>query len=235
MNRHCIFILLLFVLGMTNTSIHAQWRTQVNLIFKSKIDNKKYVDCAKFKLVNQLGFYKNYEVYNSSYYSLVLDSGKYALIFPIDSIHQDTFNLYIDDRRQQNVNVYTCDSKDTFKLKLSDSLKVGEKMVLKYLTVGCFHFGDDMLVLERTAEHYIITRDGKEKILNEVDIKALKTFESKLSLMLYGGCTTKEYYTISFRNTNYYIVDGTCRFNAYIDFITTLFGDKAYWDSIEQE
>jgi hypothetical protein len=235
MNRRFVFILQLLVMCITNTSIHAQWRAQVNLMFKSKTDNEKYVDCAKFKLVNQLGFYKNYEVYNASNYAFVLDSGKYALIFPKDSIHLDTFNLYINDRRPQNVNVYTIDANDTFKLKLSDSLKVGEKMVLNYHTSGCFHYGGDMLVLERTAEHYLITRDGKEKILNEVDLKALKTFESKLSLMLYRGCTTEEDYTLSFRNTNYYIVDGSCRIDAYQEFITAIFGAKAYWDSISNE
>ncbi len=226
----------LSILSLSSTPLKAQFRANLFLSFINSADSSKYNQQASFTIINSRGQFKRYEVYNTGFYFAPIDSGSYKLVYQKDSLHNDTLTLEVNTPGTKQLKLYAYYNNTLlYNIRLSDSLQVGEQLILKYHTSGCFHYGSDMFVLERQADHYTMTRDGKTRIMSAEDMQLFSTFENNLRLVKNGGCTTAEDYTISYKDTIYCIVDDTCMIDAYANFINALFGKKAYQEMIENE
>jgi hypothetical protein len=181
------------------------------------------------KIINdkiKTGFKGSFEINN-------LSSGTYVIGF--DNIYGQRVRKSVDVNNQiTNVDLCVDEFQDTKVSTLFNTMKEGDKLILKISSYGCFHMLDDELTFTLKDRKYSVSfKDEKNKTkilpLNLDKLNRLIYFEKIIRYVarVDGGCTTSDGYDfIKNGEVVYHATDNTCSWHGYEKIKSEILGLK---------
>lgn len=100
-------------------------------------------------------------------------------------------------------------------LTLIESLQNGESFSIEITSIGCFNGSRQTVFISKEEDTLTASLNNVSKLLTDMDIETLKSFELQLKSLKMGGCTTVDTYVLRFGNQKFQTSDGTCSWHGY--------------------
>lgn len=93
---------------------------------------------------------------------------------------------------------------------LINQLEIGDTLVIKKVSKGCFHLTIDYIFITKTQKSIKAIHDGSEAVLSQQHIKAVRKFEKSRIIKTCKYCTTTSKYTVSLKDRQHSKKDHCC-------------------------
>lgn len=93
---------------------------------------------------------------------------------------------------------------------LINQLQMGDTLVIKKVSKGCFHSTIDFLFITKTQKGIKAIHNEAEMVLSQQHIKAVRKFERSKIIKTCKYCTTTSKYTVSLKDRQHSKKDHCC-------------------------
>lgn len=140
-------------------------------------------------------------------------------IISYESKYEKSIEIPISVVSDSTYSIEIClDSLDFSKERLTpiiSKLKIGESYSIHMSSQGCFHSGEDELILKReSVDEYSAKYNDSSYHISIQQLKFIKIFEFEIRYLSFG-CTTEDTYTITYKNKSKEYVDGSCEWHGF--------------------
>lgn len=105
---------------------------------------------------------------------------------------------------------------------------------IEYTSSGCTHFDQSELIIEKQDSDFIAKLMSEGKLLRKlyisnVQLDSVKSFIYQLkNFSSSAGCTTNDYYLVSYQNEKIKRIDGSCDWDGYNNLVRFLIKNARY-------
>ena len=96
-----------------------------------------------------------------------------------------------------------------------ERLKDGESYSIHVMSSGCFHYTEADLIISRKNNEYYLKYKGVKQMLSLKEIEIIKKFEMELVHVYDYGCTSVDYYSVSYLEEEFSVIDGGCSWGGF--------------------
>ncbi|MDP5170497.1 MAG: hypothetical protein NWR72_09635 [Bacteroidia bacterium] len=171
---------------------------------------------SEFKVFRNDSLIKTIEPKHESNQTLKdLEYGKYRIEYKTMFSKTESVNIELTEKKKYTIDLclnYLDHESDLYQ-PFIDRLENGESYSIQVSSQGCFHSSNETITIKRKSDKFYLTFQGKDRLLDNKEIRAIRYFEIELNYMESYGCTTTDTYVLKYKSKEVKISDGSCDWN----------------------